>query len=80
MDLRCAHCPSHWLERGHKQTETEGQRETERNRDRRRETHEKRNGLGRRKGEEGQRRQARLARLKWTITHMLVFFQLIGGV
>ena len=29
---------------------------------------------------EGQRRQARLARLKWTVTHMLVFFQLIGGV
>lgn len=27
--MRCAHCPSHWLERGHKQTETEGQRETE---------------------------------------------------
>ena len=35
---------------------TNRQRETERNRDRRREIHKERNGLGRRKGEEGETR------------------------
>ena len=34
MDLRCTLCPSHWLERGHKQTDRERQRETEKEEER----------------------------------------------
>ena len=39
-----------------KGSQTDRQRETERDRERRGETHEERSGLGRRKGEEGERR------------------------